>query len=181
MGGCEVAGLGNNDNERAFHQVKIGGKQSLEIRAWHEAYSVKRMFADDLERDDDQHNPWPAISIVAEEIILSEMLTRVWSAVITQKSSNDQQSEFASIAHSILIGHVEARNRAFRILLDIPHWAKPTAEKHPESSATPPAKLTKQTREKTLKNKTQHHHEAQRLGEFPPLTMHRGDHKNKHS
>ena len=89
-----------------------------------------RMFAKDLETDEPSHNPWPAISIVTEEIIFSELLTRIWSAVLTQ---NDNQSESAkdvfAIAHGILIAHVESRNRAFKLLLSTPKWAEPTAEK----------------------------------------------------
>jgi hypothetical protein len=87
------------------------------------------MFSDDLNHTEDmQHNPWPAIRIVAEEIIFSELLTRVWSAVIAQSESKKPGDDLSAIAHSVLIGHIESRNRVFQLLLQIPKWAEPTAE-----------------------------------------------------
>ena len=93
-----------------------------------------KMFADDLERMDEQHNPWPAISIVVEEIILSEMLCRIWSSVVCQPQDSgaakpDKTERVGAISHSLLIGHIEARNRAFALLLNAPFWARPTAER----------------------------------------------------
>ncbi len=89
-----------------------------------------RMFAQDLELENSTHNPWPAISIVTEEIIFSELLTRVWSAVLTQNSDQSESSkDIFAIVHGILIAHVESRSRAFKLLLSVPKWAEPTAEK----------------------------------------------------
>ena len=88
-----------------------------------------RLFAQDLQSEK-PHNPWPAISIVTEEIIFSELLTRIWSAVLTQNSDQSESAkDVFAIAHGILIAHVESRSRAFKLLLKIPESAEPVAEK----------------------------------------------------
>ena len=89
------------------------------------------------------HDPWPALSIVAEEIILSEMLTRVWSAVLAQHELRQEgeaseagdpapataRGDLSAIAHGVLIGQIEARNRVCRMLLEAPRWAGQVAER----------------------------------------------------
>ena len=99
--------------------------------------SALRMFDSDIEAanqrlNDDQapvHDPWPALSIVAEEIIFSELLTRIWSAVISQhelkrnQNSEGDNNDLSAIAHGVLIGQIEARNRVCRMILNAPRWA----------------------------------------------------------
>ena len=79
-----------------------------------------KVFEEDVQRGSDRHDPWPAIEIVIQEIFVSEMLTRVWSAVMIIHDQIQNTDELANIAHSIHVGHVEAKNRAMRMLLDDP-------------------------------------------------------------
>lgn len=77
-----------------------------------------KMFEQDVRQSHQQHDPWPAIEIVIQEIFLSEMLTRVWSAAMVAHDVRFASNELTGIAHSIHIGHLEAKNRAMRLLLE---------------------------------------------------------------
>jgi hypothetical protein len=57
---------------------------------------------------------------VLEEILTSEVLTRVWAAVLTGYDRCHTSMECEPIGRSILVGHVEARNRALKILVEGP-------------------------------------------------------------
>jgi len=95
-----------------------------------------RMFADDIEASNqklnepkpNEHNPWPALNIVAEEIMFSEMLTRVWSAVIAQHDKREGSDDLSVYAHGVLISQIEARNRVFQLILSAPKWAEEITE-----------------------------------------------------
>lgn len=76
-----------------------------------------KTFDHDVRNPDTAHNPWPAIETVVEEVVVSEMLTRVWSAVLVAVDEASGRGELAGLAHSVYIGHMEARNRAMRLLL----------------------------------------------------------------
>ncbi len=76
-----------------------------------------KLFTEDLDLKDSKHDPWPAIKIVVEEILLSELLTRVWTAVATNFDQIRNTSCFEPIAKSVWIGHLEARNRALTLIL----------------------------------------------------------------
>ncbi len=77
-----------------------------------------KMFEQDVRNASGNHDPWPAIEIVVQEIFVSEMLTRVWSAAMVAHDIRFAASELTGIAHSIHIGHLEAKNRAMRLLLE---------------------------------------------------------------
>lgn len=76
-----------------------------------------KMFEEDFQQPNLGHDPWPALSIVVQEILMSEMLTRVWAAVVSTHDWYRQTDEMHGLAHSIHIGHIEAKNRAFRVML----------------------------------------------------------------
>ncbi len=76
-----------------------------------------KMFENDFENPQMGHNPWPALEIVVQEILISEMLTRIWSATVLTHDWYHQQDEMHGLAHSVHVSHIEAKNRAFRILL----------------------------------------------------------------
>lgn len=80
-------------------------------------YGALRMFEDDLLQEDDSHNPWPAIEIVVQEILVSELLTRVWSATMIAHDHLNESDELSGLAHGIHVGHIEAKNRAIRLIL----------------------------------------------------------------
>lgn len=79
--------------------------------------SAVKMFSHDLNDPECSHNPWPAIEIVVEEIVVSELLTRVMSAALVVYDKYSNRDELKGIAHSVLISHMETRNRAMRLLL----------------------------------------------------------------
>ena len=79
--------------------------------------SALRMFEDDFKNQNVRHDPWPALEIVVQEILLSELLTRVWSATVTTYDVYHNADELHGLAHSVHIRHQEAKNRALRILL----------------------------------------------------------------
>ena len=77
-----------------------------------------KMFEQDVRDPNSNHDPWPAIEIVIQEIFISEMLTRVWSATMVAHDIRFASNELTGIAHSIHIGHLESKNRAMRLLLE---------------------------------------------------------------
>ena len=76
-----------------------------------------KMFEQDFDNPSEGHNPWPALEIVVHEILMSEMLTRTWSAAVLTHDWYHQTDELHGLAHSVHVGHIEAKNRAIRILL----------------------------------------------------------------
>jgi hypothetical protein len=89
---------------------------SSKIRLQRWVTSLK-MFENDFENPRKGHDPWPALEIVVQEILISEMLTRIWSATVLTPDWYHQQHEMHGLAHSIHVSHIEAKNRAIRILL----------------------------------------------------------------
>jgi hypothetical protein len=60
---------------------------------------------------------WSEAQPVLEEILTSEVLTRVWTAVGCALDRRHRQSEVAPIVRSIYIGHLEARHRVLNLML----------------------------------------------------------------
>jgi hypothetical protein len=60
----------------------------------------------------------PARMPLIEEILVSEVLTRVWTAVAAAHDQHRMRSELAPVCRSIFIGHLEARNRALQLLVN---------------------------------------------------------------
>ncbi len=58
---------------------------------------------------------------VIEEIFTSELLTRVWTAILAARSKLHDQSDGEMIARSVMLSHMEARNRALKLLLHGTH------------------------------------------------------------
>lgn len=79
--------------------------------------SALKMFEKDFADSNVRHDPWPALEIVMQEILLSELLTRLWSATVATHDWYHQTDELHGLAHAVYIRHQEARNRALRILL----------------------------------------------------------------
>ncbi len=76
-----------------------------------------KMFENDITDPSEGHDPWPALETVVEEILVSEFLTRVWAASVLCHDQYHQSDELHGLAHSTFISHIEARNRAVRLLL----------------------------------------------------------------
>ena len=121
--------LANIANWAAFNSnLIIQGSETISASTCNEYWSQSKcrqnrwmtalkVFEKDIQSENENHNPWPAIEIVIQEIFLSEMLTRVWSAIMIIHDEVCQSDELGNIAHSIHIGHVESKNRAMRLLL----------------------------------------------------------------
>ncbi len=63
---------------------------------------------------------WRFARGVLEEIITGEVLTRVWTAVISAHDRHRGTDEAEPIARSVLIGHLEARHRVLTLLVGGP-------------------------------------------------------------
>ncbi len=60
---------------------------------------------------------WPRTQAVMEEVLATELLSRVWAAVGCCYDRLHGVSEFEPIVRSALVGHLEARNRVLHALL----------------------------------------------------------------
>ena len=63
---------------------------------------------------------WPRARAVAEEILVSEVLTRTWAAAAAAYDRSRGQDDVYPIAHSVFLGHQDARQRALRLMVDGP-------------------------------------------------------------
>lgn len=86
----------------------------IRLQRW---VTALKMFDQDVRNTDAQHDPWPALEIVVQEILLSELLSRVWSATVMTHDWYHQSDELHGLVHSVHVSHIEAKNRALRILL----------------------------------------------------------------
>jgi len=60
---------------------------------------------------------WQAVRPVLDEILLSETLTRVWTAVGCAIDRERDTDDIEPIARSVLVGHLEGRNRALQLIM----------------------------------------------------------------
>lgn len=60
---------------------------------------------------------WREVRGVLEEVLTSEILTRVWTAVLCAHDRACGTDQVESVARSVLIGHNEARNRVLKLLV----------------------------------------------------------------
>lgn len=60
---------------------------------------------------------WNAARPVIEEILVSDILTRVWISVCVAHDRIQRESIAEPVARSVFLGHMEARNRALNLLL----------------------------------------------------------------
>ncbi len=75
----------------------------------------------EMQRDgspDARRAAWRVIRGVLEEILASEVLTRVWTAQVILHEREIESQVASGIVRSILLGHSEARLRTLRLLLD---------------------------------------------------------------
>lgn len=84
------------------------------LESWQRAL---RIFTDDLKENDPWHDPWPATEVVVQEILISELLTRVWSAVLIQRDQTHEANELTGVAQSVFISHMEVSSQALRLLM----------------------------------------------------------------
>ncbi len=63
---------------------------------------------------------WGLVRPVIEEILVSEILTRVWTAVLSAHDRRRGSATAEPTARSVLLGHLESRRRALALLVDTP-------------------------------------------------------------
>ena len=63
---------------------------------------------------------WLLLTPILEEIFASEILTRVWCAVLAAHDKHHDQQEMEPTGHTIVVGHMEARNRILKLVSDCP-------------------------------------------------------------
>jgi len=61
---------------------------------------------------------WPRVRPVAEEILASELLTRVWTALAVAYDAALGCDELTPIARNIFTGHLDARNKLLTLMAD---------------------------------------------------------------
>ena len=60
---------------------------------------------------------WDSIRPILEEILTSEILTRVWCGLSLTYDEVHQTDEFGTIAQSVFLSHQESRNRTMRMMV----------------------------------------------------------------
>ncbi|MBN1590102.1 MAG: hypothetical protein JW888_11350 [Pirellulales bacterium] len=63
---------------------------------------------------------WPTLRATLEEVLTGEVLTRVFGAVVTAYDAYRNTDQANPIVRSVMIGHLEARNRVLRYLVSGP-------------------------------------------------------------
>lgn len=63
---------------------------------------------------------WQDLEPVLGEILVSEVLVRVWSALLTGVDKALQIKHYEPIARHVMLGHLDARRRGLKLLLDDP-------------------------------------------------------------
>ena len=66
-------------------------------------------------RSDDER--WNHLRPVLEEILIAEILTRVWTALLSAHDRRHQLSNTEPIGRSVMLGHLEARQRVLGLLV----------------------------------------------------------------
>ncbi len=69
---------------------------------------------------EDHQQLWSDIVPMLEEIFVSEVLTRVWGAILTAMDQERGTHQTEPIARNVLIGHLDARKRALQLLVTDP-------------------------------------------------------------
>ncbi len=60
---------------------------------------------------------WDDVRPTIEEILASELLTRTWAAVACASDGQRDSGQLEPIVRSVMVGHLEARNRALSLLV----------------------------------------------------------------
>jgi hypothetical protein len=83
--------------------------------SWHRALKAHAALLIDEARANLDH--WIRIRAVLDEIFISEMLTRVWTALLLACDRRAKSHDLEPIARSVLASHMEARQRGLELLL----------------------------------------------------------------
>lgn len=61
---------------------------------------------------------WPAITPMLDELLVSELLTRVWSGIAAVFDHRWRESVYLPVARNTLVSHIDVRNRVWSVLLN---------------------------------------------------------------
>jgi hypothetical protein len=98
------------------HLEQYWAASKCRFEDWHRRLKCPTPFG--AERSSEEVDNRVELRAALDEIFVSEMLTRVWSAVLVGHDRRWQTSVDEPVAHSVLISHMEARHRALSLLLD---------------------------------------------------------------
>lgn len=127
MHACRLAELGSwiavnsgtliygNDDQPLLIASSYWVASKSRIQRW--LTSIK-MFEKDIKDPQPNHDPWAALEIVIQEVIQSELLTRVWAATVLSHDWYRRSDELHGLAHSVHLSHSEVKNRALRLMLN---------------------------------------------------------------
>ncbi|HVX10635.1 MAG TPA: hypothetical protein VHC22_05605 [Pirellulales bacterium] len=125
-----------------FFQSECGLAPEMVAQYWSASKCRQQRWAQALKRladpasheadasTDDANGPQPetdAYSTVAE-ILASEVLTRVWTAIVTLDDRRRKTADAEPVARSVLLGHLEARRRALTLLVRGPFVGLPAGD-----------------------------------------------------
>ncbi len=88
-----------------------------------------KMFEKDIQDPQPNHDPWASLEIVIQEVIQTELLTRVWSAAVLSHDWYRRSDELYGLAHSVHLSHTEVKNRALRLMLECQDQHAETVER----------------------------------------------------
>ena len=89
-------------------------------RCRHERWSRSlKTFSSELQytKANDMATRWAAIRNVLEEILTTEVLTRIWGAVCCGYERRRGMDEASPVVRNVFAGHLEARNRALKLMV----------------------------------------------------------------
>src|SRR3954469_14933553 len=61
---------------------------------------------------------WPRVQPVLEEILVSELLTRIWTAAAAAYDAQAVEDELEGVARNVFAGHLDARRQLLGLLAD---------------------------------------------------------------
>jgi hypothetical protein len=109
---------GTATDSHGVDQVKkYWAASQCRLESWRRAF---KLLAGDAQNPHPCHNAWPATQAVVEEVLVSEVLTRLWSAVLAAHDKARAATEFTGIANSVFVSHLDASNQALRLLVEQP-------------------------------------------------------------
>jgi hypothetical protein len=98
------------------HLEQYWAASKCRFEDWHRRLKCPTPFG--AERSSGELDDRVELRSALDEIFVSEMLTRVWSAVLVGHDRRCHTSVDEPVARSVLISHMEARHRALSLLLD---------------------------------------------------------------
>ena len=104
----------DQESKAAVAAQRYWTSSKCRMQRWMRALKI---FEDDVRYSHPDHDPWPAVRIVVEEILVSEVLARVWVAMMSNRNYFHAFEEMEAVAQNVYTSQIEARNRALHLIL----------------------------------------------------------------